>query len=69
MIGECNYGGRVTDELDKRTLHALLKDFIGDHVLSFGYSAVRKGTESATDLKKIEKDMEAFVLPTGSNNW
>ena len=63
MIGECNYGGRVTDVLDKRTLHALLKDFIGDHVLERGYSAVRKGTETVADMYKADNANAAYVLP------
>jgi dynein heavy chain len=33
MIGQCNYGGRVTDIIDMRVLSSLLKDFLGEHVL------------------------------------
>ena len=33
MIGQCNYGGRVTDIIDMRVLGSLLEDFLGDHVL------------------------------------
>lgn len=56
MIGECNYGGRVTDNADNRVLNALLKDFLGDHVLAMGYSAVKND-------KDMTKSGEAYVLP------
>lgn len=38
LIGECNYGGRVTSLQDNRTLTALLADFMDDKVLNQGYS-------------------------------
>ncbi|KAG5675131.1 hypothetical protein PVAND_005060 [Polypedilum vanderplanki] len=33
LTGECNYGGRVTDAWDRRTILALLKDFINENVV------------------------------------
>lgn len=69
MIGECNYGGRITDEFDKRVLHALLQDFIGEHVLQFGYQPVRKGTETAADIYRPDRSQEFYVLPQGNNDF
>ena len=37
LIGECNYGGRVTDDKDLRVLHALLEDFIHLDILKPDY--------------------------------
>ena len=33
MLGQINYGGRVTDDWDRTCLMCILKNYVGDHVL------------------------------------
>ncbi|KAH8043392.1 dynein light chain binding protein [Aureococcus anophagefferens] len=42
-IGECNYGGRVTDGKDRSTLNAILDRFFNNYVLTTGFPPVRLG--------------------------
>lgn len=38
LIGECNYGGRVTDDRDRRVLSALMREFLNKDVFNEGYN-------------------------------
>jgi hypothetical protein len=39
LIGECNYGGRVTDDKDRRYLLCILADFLNLNVFDTGYNS------------------------------
>jgi dynein heavy chain len=38
LVGECNYGGRVTDDRDRRILHALMQDYFSSQVLKENFT-------------------------------
>ena len=43
LIGECNYGGRVTDDWDRRCLLVMLRGFICDGILDDEYKLSQSG--------------------------
>lgn len=46
LTGECNYGGRVTDDRDRRCLMTILRDFYNSDVIANpNYAFVDVGPE------------------------
>ena len=43
LTGECNYGGRVTEEFDRRTLNTLIEKFYEPGTLSDGFALSESG--------------------------
>jgi len=67
LIGECNYGGRVTDDKDSRYLLCVLADFYNPNVFDPGYSFSPSGTYKApsddlTDHALILESIMALPL-------
>jgi dynein heavy chain len=44
MVGEINYGGRVTDDWDRRLLNSILSIFVNPRVLDDSYRFSDSGT-------------------------
>ncbi|XP_052563215.1 dynein axonemal heavy chain 7 isoform X1 [Culex pipiens pallens] len=66
LTGECNYGGRVTDDWDRRTLITILGRFYCDNVLEDDeYILDEQGLYKIPELKEHEEFM-AYIkdLPT-----
>jgi dynein heavy chain len=57
LFGEINYGGRVTDFIDRRLLNTLLETFICPGVLEEGYAFSPSGKYTSTDLE----DLKAYI--------
>lgn len=54
LTGECNYGGRVTDDRDRRVLKALLEDFYKESILKENFYAF---------------GLENYVIPHGNLHY
>jgi len=67
LIGECNYGGRVTEGFDRRCLTTFLKEFVNPEVLEenhpFSASGLYKSVNVGSDCKTGESrdEMIEFV--------
>lgn len=43
MVAEANYGGRVTDPMDRRSISLILEDFYSPDILKDGYQFSESG--------------------------
>ena len=55
LCGEINYGGRVTDDKDRRLMNNLLEIFICEGVISSGYKFSPSGNYVSTDCETVEE--------------
>ncbi|GIX99967.1 dynein heavy chain 7, axonemal [Caerostris darwini] len=59
MTGECNYGGRVTDDWDRRCLLTLLADFCNSSIIEEeGYSLSPDGKYTVPETDSYEEILE-----------
>lgn len=67
LTGECNYGGRVTDDRDRRCLNTILKDFYNpDVIFDPNYSFVDIGPEYTVPKRYLLAE-KAPIIPLTIN--
>ena len=59
LIGECNYGGRVTEDKDRRTLMVLLREYFTDRIFSDDYTFSPSGIYYAPKFGNYEDYINA----------
>lgn len=58
VIGDVVYGGRVTDDIDRRTLKSILRNFISEKVLHPDYSYSESGIyKPIIDFENLENNI------------
>jgi dynein heavy chain len=64
VIGEVVYGGRVTDEIDRRTLKTILSKFITPEIFTDGYyylnSIYRPLGKDSTEISSLKSEILSF---------
>lgn len=60
LVGDCNYGGRVTDEYDRRTLAVLMSDYFSDEM----YDDDHKFSPSGIYFAPKHGDAESYIKYT-----
>jgi dynein heavy chain len=58
LIGECNYGGRVTDDRDRRCIRSILNTYLTETVLDDAYKFSESGKYFAPEEGSLDKYVE-----------
>lgn len=58
MVSEANYGGRVTDPMDRRCINDILKDFYCPEILSDSYKFSASGKYYVPQEGNLESTIE-----------
>mgnify|MGYP002074805091 FL=1 len=58
MAAEANYGGRVTDPMDRRLIKIILQQFYSEDVLRDGFTLSKSGIYKILDEPTHEKCLE-----------
>jgi len=61
LTGECNYGGRVTDDWDWRVLSSLLNEFYKDLVVNHEFQPLNMASYSFMDEDMTHAETVAFI--------
>ena len=63
--GQCNYGGRVTDDKDRRCLVTILAEYFLPAILEDGYTLNKSGTykmpKDGTHVSKFKSERAACI--------
>ena len=63
LCGECNYGGRVTDDQDRRALTTILEDFYNSKVINLNpYEFTQRPELQAYSIVKLERAKEYLEI-------
>ena len=58
MVAEANYGGRVTDPMDRRTINLILEDFYTPDILKEGY----KFSDTDKYIVPVEGPVSSYIM-------
>lgn len=67
LTGECNYGGRVTDDRDRRCLNTILDDFYNPRVITNpNYKFANIGTEYVLPRRWVDIVIQEMIMVEGN---
>jgi len=69
LIGQLNYGGRVTDDWDRRLITFMCEDFVTDKILGDGYQFESKGAYKAPAKGATLDDYNDYIANLPLVDW